>query len=320
MPDSEPDQPRQGEPTPGTPAVPNPTEPPADTLVERGLFPGLLDGGDDDGGSPPPPTGPRKKKARSEMGFLEHLEELRATIVKSLFAIFAGMAVMGIFIIKFLDFLRWPLNKALGTELANNTIISPLEPMAVVSMIMSVSIYGGAILALPVVGYFVVQFVAPGLTLREKGMLRPALWSALILFLVGVLSCFFIMLPAGLYFSYHISAELLHFKTFWSASSYYSLVVWATLATGLIFEFPLIMVIVQVLGIVEPGTLRRSRRYAVVIIAVVGGLIAPSPDPASMITMMIPMLVLYEGAIIVGERLRKRRLAAQARAEAENAG
>ena len=127
------------------------------------------------------------------------------------------------------------------------------------------------------------------------------------------------MLPAGLWFSYHI-AQLLHFNTFWSASSYYSLVVWATMATGLVFEFPLILVILQVLGVLDPDTLRRSRRYAVIVIAVVGGLLAPSPDPGSMITMMIPMLVLYEAAIIIGARLRKRRIAAQTEAAMRDAG
>ncbi len=253
------------------------------------------------------------------MGFLDHLEELRMTIVKSLFAIFIGMGIVGIFFVKIFDFLRWPLVRALGPDLAKQTLISPLEPMGAITMIMSVSIYGGAVLALPLVGYFVIQFVAPGLTLREKGMLRPALWSALVLFFGGVLSCFFIMMPAGLWFSYHMS-QVLGFNTLWSASSYYSLVVWATLATGLVFEFPLVMVILQVLGIIETDTLRRSRRYAVIVIAIVGGLLAPSPDPGSMITMMIPMLILYEGAILVGASLRKRRLAAQARAAAQDAG
>jgi len=317
MPDSDPDQ---TPPIPPPPGELSPTNPPKDTLVERGLFPGLLDGGDDDEGqTPPEPTGKRHKKLRSEMGFLDHLEELRMTIVKSLFAIFIGMGIVGMFFVQIFNFLRWPLVHALGPDLAKQTLISPLEVMGPITMVMSVSIYGGAILALPVVGYFVIQFVAPGLTLRERGMLRPALWSALILFITGVLSCFFFMLPAGIWCSYHL-AQLLNFNTLWSANSYYSLVVWATLATGLVFEFPLAMVILQVLGVIEPDTLRRSRRYAIIIIAVVGGLIAPSPDPGSMITMMIPMVVLYEAAIIIGERLRKRRVAAQARAEAENAG
>jgi sec-independent protein translocase protein TatC len=322
MPDSDQPQPPPPPPPPGEPAAPSPVNPPKETMVERGLFPGLLGGGDDEGSEPSPPPGPRNKLSklrRSEMGFLDHLEELRMTIVKSMFAIAVGMGIVGLFFVQIFNFLRWPLIHALGPDLAQRTLISPLEVMGPVTMVMSVSIYGGAILALPVVGYYVIQFIAPGLTLREKGMLRPALWSALILFIVGVLSCFFIMLPAGLWFSYHI-AQLLHFNTFWSASSYYSLVVWATMATGLVFEFPLILVILQVLGVLDPDTLRRSRRYAVIVIAVVGGLLAPSPDPGSMITMMIPMLVLYEAAIIIGARLRKRRIAAQTEAAMRDAG
>lgn len=78
--------------------------------------------------------------------------------------------------------------------------------------------------------------------------------------------------------------------------------------------------ILQVLGILSPDTLRGSRRYAVIIIAVLSGLLAPSPDVLSMITMMIPMLLLFEGSIVVGAALRKRRLAAQAKEAANNAG
>jgi sec-independent protein translocase protein TatC len=290
-------------------------------MVERGLFPGLLGMGDDDGDGnepPPQPVGRRQKKLRSEMGFLEHLEELRMTIVKSAFTIAIGMVLVGMFFIKFFAFLRYPIEKALGPELAEKTLIS-LEPMGPVSMVFSISIYGGAILALPVVAYFIVQFIAPGLTLREKGMLRPALLSAIGLFFTGAMTCFFIMLPPGLKFSYALG-KMLGLSMQWSVNSYISLVVWATLATGLMFEFPLILVILQVLGVIETNTLRRCRRYAVIIIAVVGGLLAPSPDPGSMIMMMVPMLLLYEAAIVIGALLRRRRLAAQASADAENAG
>jgi sec-independent protein translocase protein TatC len=321
MPDSEPDQTPKGPPTPGESIVPSPTNPPKETMVERGLFPGLLGGDDDDEGTapPPPPTGRRRKTPRSEMGFLDHLEELRMTIVKSAFAIAIGMALVGMFFLKFLNFLRYPIDTALGVDVATNTLMSPLDPMGAVSMLFSVSIYGGAILALPVVGYFVVQFVAPGLTLREKGMLRPAFYSALGLFFTGAAACFFLMLPAGLKFSYRLG-EMMGFHVQWQASSYISLVVWATLATGLMFEVPLILVVLQVLGVVEPATLRRCRRYAVIVIAVVGGLLAPSPDPGSMLMMMAPMLLLYEAAILIGAVLRRRRLAEQARAAAQDAG
>jgi len=303
MPDSDSELPAKPQPPPGEPE----------------LFRGLL-GGD----APPPPPQPPgyrpRKKQRSEMGFFDHLEELRMTIIRSMMAAIVGMAIMGYFFIQFFNVLEYPLVKALGEQEAYNVLISPLQPMAGVTMVFSVSIYGGVILMLPVIAYFVVKFVAPGLTIREKGMLRPALLAALALFFLGAGACFTIMLPAGLKFSYMID-KWIHFKTQWTADSYMSLVIWATLATGLIFEFPLILVILQVLGVISPDTLRGSRRYAIIIIAVVGGLLAPSPDVVSMLMMMTPMLLLYEGSIIVGATLRRRRLAEQARrAAAEDAG
>ena len=303
MPDSEPELPVKPEPS-STPGEPE-------------LFPGLLGGGD----APPPPQPPGRrprKKTRSEMGFFEHLEELRMTIIKSIMAAVVGMAVVGYFFIQLFYVLEYPLVRALGEQTAYSVLISPLEPMASVMMVFSVSIFGGVILMLPVIAYFVVRFVAPGLTTREKGLLRPALLSALGLFFLGGMACFTIMLPAGLRFSYMID-QLLHFKTQWTANSYMSLVVWATLGTGLVFEFPLILVILQVLGILSPDTLRGSRRYAFVIIAVAGGFLAPSPDVVSML-MMMPMVLLYEGSIIVGAGMRKRRLAAEAKRDAVEDG
>ncbi|HTB62655.1 MAG TPA: twin-arginine translocase subunit TatC, partial [Opitutales bacterium] len=287
----------------------------------KGLLTGTLFGGDGEGddADADQPQGRRKKKQRSEMGFFEHLEELRWTILKSAFAAAIGMGIIALNFKWLFHFLRKPLEWAVGVDKANATLISPLDPMGGITMAISVSIYGGAILALPVITYFIARFIAPGLTFKEKGMLRPALASALVLFTVGVLGCFFLMLPAGLRFAYNFNHDTLGYQNLWSANNYYSLVVWATLAMGLAFEFPLILVILQVLGILSPQTLRSGRRFAILIIAVVSGLLAPSPDIYSMISMMIPMLILYEGSIIIGALLRKRRVAAKEKREAEEA-
>ena len=323
MPDSESELPAKvpppGEIVPVPPLPPPPPTPPAEVEVFRGLFGGRDEHGVIMGAPSSEPSGkPGRKKTRSEMGFFEHLEELRMTILKSAFAAAIGMGIMTIFFAKFFDLLRYPLIVANGGDDTKAQLIS-IAPMGVISMVIQVTIYGGVILALPVIAYFVVQFIAPGLTLREKGMLRPALVAALALFFIGALTCFYIMLPAGLKFNIWWS-ERLNIKDTWNAPDYYSLVVWATLAVGLVFEFPLILVILQVLGIIEPNTLRGSRRYAIIIIAVLSGLLAPSPDVLSMCMMMVPMLLLFEGSIIVGAMLRKRRLAAQAKDAANNAG
>ncbi len=285
------------------------------------LFGGLFGGEDKPAPSAPEPRGffGRRKKPRSEMGFFEHLEELRVTIIKCIIAAIVGMAIVGTFFIQFFDFLQYPLYRGLGDEVASHVLKSPNAPMGTPAMVFSISIYGGVVLMLPFIAYFIVQFIAPGLNAREKGMLRPGLYAALGLFFFGALTCFFVMLPAGLYFSYFLDVKT-HVITEWTEDSYYSLVVWATLGTGLVFEFPLILVILQVLGIISPDTLRAGRRYALVIIMIVGGLMAPSPDIGSMLMMMAPMVILYEGSIIVGAALRRRRLAAAARREAENAG
>jgi sec-independent protein translocase protein TatC len=338
MPDSDSDLPPKdlppGEAAPPTPpektTPPPPPEPPAPFYPPAKIIPpappeesegirGLFGGGGDEGDVPEPPRGRRgRKKLRSEMGFFEHLEELRMTIIKSAFAAAIGMGIMSVFFVKFFNLLRYPLIVANGGNVDKAQLIS-IAPMGVITMVISVSIYGGVILALPLIAYFVVQFIAPGLTLREKGMLRPALVAAMVLFFIGALACFFIMLPAGLRFNIWWSDKL-QIEDKWNAPDYYSLVVWSTLAVGLVFEFPLILVILQVLGVLSPDTLRASRRYSIIIIAVLSGLLAPSPDVLSMMAMMVPMLLLFEGSIIVGSRLRKRRLAAQAREAAKGAG
>ncbi len=307
MPDSEPELP------------PKPVPPSSkDVSGEQEYFPGLLAAGDK-------PATPRERrgrglhrKLRSEMGFFEHLEELRMTIIKSAGAALVGMAVMGVVFYKLLNFLKYPLVKIVGVERTSQILISPLQPTGTTTMVMSVSVYGGVLLALPMIAYFFVKFVAPGLTDREKNILTPTLLTALGLFFTGVLLSFFYMLPAAIKFFLALD-RLLDVNTQWPLNYYYSLVMWATLGMGLVFEFPLILVILQILDIIEPATLRSCRRYAIVVIAVIGMLIAPSPDPFSMMTTMAPMLILYEGSIVVGSIMRRRKREADARREAKNA-
>jgi sec-independent protein translocase protein TatC len=135
---------------------------------------------------------------------------------------------------------------------------------------------------------------------------------------MGAAGCFFIMLPAGLKFAYNLNKSL-GLTTLWSATEYYSTVAWGVFGMGLIFEFPLILVVMQTLGIIETKTLKRWRKIALIVILLLAGLVAPSPDFISMLMVAAPMVVMYEGSLIVGAWTRKRRLAKQARKEAEEA-
>jgi sec-independent protein translocase protein TatC len=259
--------------------------------------------------------GKRRNKQGGEMGLLDHLEELRMTIIKCVMALWIGIMVVGLFFYKFFDLLRLPLIWGLGDNAAVE-VLRTKGPMEIFTLIIQVIVFGGFLLALPFVAYFIIRFVVPGLTLREKSILRPALLSALALFILGALGCFRIMLPAGIKFAYFLNVKM-GIQPNWFAGDYYSLVVWSTLGMGVLFEFPLVLAILQMLGIVETGTLRRYWRQALVVIMVLASVVAPSPDPLSMLAIATPMALLYAGSLVVGARLRRQYLAKQAQREAE---
>jgi sec-independent protein translocase protein TatC len=324
---------------PDSPADPPPPPSRHEDDDEFNEFPGLLEGDpemesreaapDDakpdtrsaDAAEPLADSTEQQNAAPGEMGFLDHLEEFRVTAVKCVIALLAGMGIVGALFPWFFDILLHPLTEAVhlahldpkdtqASEMLYSTSI-----MGVFTVILEVTLFGGIALSLPAIGYFVIRFVAPGLTEREKSLLRPALMSALFLFFLGAFFSYFFLLPASLAVSLKLNAAL-HLNPMWNAPDYYELVTWLTLGTGLIFEFPLILVILQVLGVVSTGQLRGYRRHAIVVILVIAAVIAP-PEVVAMFLMAAPMYLLFELSLIVGERLRRRHLAAAAAAPHE---
>jgi len=269
---------------------------------------GQLFGGSEGGGK-------RRNKDGGEMGLLDHLEELRATIVRCIMAIGIGMMIVGAFFFKFFDVLKQPLVWGLGADEAQK-VLRIAGPMDIFTILLQVAVFGGLMLALPFVAYFIIRFVVPGLTLREKGILKPTLFSALILFLFGALSCYRLVLPTGIAVSFKLS-NALGISSLWDADKYFGLVVWSTLGMGVLFEFPLVLAILQMLGIVETATLRRFWRHALVVIMVLASIIAPSADPVTMLAIATPMALLYAGSLVVGARMRRKYLVKQAAKEAE---
>ena len=130
-----------------------------------------------------------------------------------------------------------------------------------------VSFLGAFGISLPVVLYFVVQFVAPGLTREEKRLLRPGLFAAVILFCVGVAFAFSFMLPMGIAFMSSMS-ESMQMEMFPDAQSYYSMVMFLTLAVGVVFEVPLIEVILIYLGVLNVEWLKKNRRIVFMVILI----------------------------------------------------
>ena len=248
---------------------------------------------------------------QGHMTLMEHIAELRKRILRSLYAVMAGSILAWFFYEQILDFLIEPL-KQLAPEGANlqETLVTldPLEPFAIR---IKLTAYVGVMLAMPVILWQLWRFVSPGLYSNEK---KYAIWFVItgtFLFFLGAAIAFWTV-PKALEFLKAIGGN--NFTQFYAPDKYLRLIVYMMLAFGIGFEFPILLVFLQLAGIVTVMRLRQFRRYAIVILAVIVAVATPSADPISMLALLIPMILFYEAAIIFGRIRERRRRKAAAKA------
>ena len=244
--------------------------------------------------------------AERGMTFLEHLEDFRWTVAKSLLAFAIGVGLVAIFIGQIAEFLQMPLLRAYGSAELMQENLKTYRPMGVISVFIQIALLGGLTLSMPFGLYFLGCFVAPGLTEKERRVLRPACFAAFLLFLAGVAFAFFLILPVTLGFFVRLNL-FFEFELLWAASEYYSMIVWFSLATGAFFQFPLIVVILVYLGVLTVEKLREIRRGVFVGLMIFAALLTPGGDFVSLPLTTGFMYALYEMAIWVGARIEKRR-------------
>jgi sec-independent protein translocase protein TatC len=245
-------------------------------------------------------------KASPEQGMtlVEHLTELRTRLIICVVAVAVGMLIAFIAYDWILDFLIRPYrdiatdeNSLTGGDLL---LTDPLEGFGVR---MRTSAYAGIGLAMPVILWQLWRFVSPGLYSNEKRYAIPFVASALVLFMLGAGLAYY-TLPRALEFLVDIAGG--DFVTAFSSGKYFTLVTYMMLAFGIGFEFPIVLIFLQLAGILETDTLRRARRYAIVGICILVAVITPSGDPISMLMLSVPMVLFYEIAILIGSWLSKR--------------
>jgi len=243
---------------------------------------------------------------KKAMGFLEHLEDLRVTLIKC--AVVFGIFVTAIayFVNKFAEALSWPLEKVRADFPKMSTDLITNSPMGVFSVIIDICLIGGLVLSLPFFLFFIGQFIAPALTKRELKVLLPTCASAFFLFLGGSAFGYFVLTPSTIRVSYELN-QMLGYSVMWTADRYYSLLMWLVLGMGSAFEFPLLIVLAVYMGLVEVATLREYRRHAIVVIFIISAVVTPTPDPVNQSMFALPLIVLYEVAIFVGAGLKRRR-------------
>ena len=240
-----------------------------------------------------------KNENPTEMGFLEHLEELRWRIVKSLSAIIIGSAVSFGYIDEILNILLFP------TSRTNNPInIQVLSVQGMFLIKWFISFISGFIIALPFLIYQLWQFVAPGLKVNEKKFALPFVFFAFTSFILGVSFGYFVLIPFSLEFFSGIGAP--HVENNFSIQYYFSFLTWLLLGAGVIFQLPVVSLVLSAIGILTPAFMRHYRKHSIVVIMILSSFIAP-PDPVSMLIMSFPLALLYEMSIGVSWLVNRNR-------------
>lgn len=236
-------------------------------------------------------------KIRDDMHVVDHLTDLRKRIIYTLIA-FGVMFAAGLaFVSRLYKFFVQPLTSQ-GYKLV---VISPGEVIMVYFSMAGIVSIG---LSLPFALYQVWRFVAPGLTPKERRYTVRLLPVAFVMFLVGVSFAWFFIFPTILHFLLEISAQ--NFQVMMRAEAYFSFLTSICLPFGFIFELPIVVVFLTRIGIVTPRLLRKLRRYAYLVSVILGVLISP-PELVSHLSVVLPMIALYEISIGLSVLAKRRR-------------
>lgn len=241
----------------------------------------------------------RVAKSDEAMTLTEHLGELRTRLIRAALAVAAGMMVVLAFYEPVLDFLRRPYDDLCQRrpDLVSNCDFFTLGPLEGFNARLRISLYGGLILALPVVLWQIWRFVVPALHAKEKKYAIPFVLSSVVLFVVGGFFAYF-TLDKGL--EWLISWSGSDVQQAFQISKYVSFVGLMMAAFGVGFEFPVLLVFLQLVGVLRPRQLIEGWRVAVMVIVVLAAVITPSGDPITLALLSVPLTLFYFVAILIG--------------------
>jgi sec-independent protein translocase protein TatC len=244
--------------------------------------------------------------ATETMTLTEHLAELRTRIIRALLAVGLGVIAVLAFYDPVLAFLRQPYDNLCERrpDLVTNCDLYSLGPLDGFSARMRIALYGGLILALPVVLWQIWRFIVPALHDRERRYAIPFIASTVVLFLAGG-ALAYLTLDKGLEFLVGWSGS--DVEQAFQITKYVSLVALMIAAFGIGFEFPVLLVFLQLAGVVRPRQLIEGWRVAIVAIVVLAAVITPSGDPITLVALTVPLVILYFVAIGLGHLLVRRR-------------
>ena len=244
----------------------------------------------------------------------EHLDELRKRLMWAIVALALGVVVAAVFNGLVFDLLLYPLKQVRGLDPAayKLTTFSPAEPFMTS---LKIWVVVGIMLAAPFLIWQMWAYVGPAFTSTEKRYFYPVVIATTALFLGGVVFGYLVVLPKGLQFLLGFGSGNFNIQN--RASDYFTFVALFVLAFGAVFEMPVVLVLLAKVGVLDDKFLRKYRRHAILINAVVAAVITPSQDAFSMLAMFIPLVILYEISIPLARLVQPKREAA---AGGEDAG
>jgi len=242
----------------------------------------------------------KQKYQDTEKPFWDHFDELRVRLVRCVYVFLGTTCVAWLAHKQIMNFLMAPLIEVLPDNSKNLVFTGVFEGFLTSLRVAAIA---GFFLAIPFVLFQVWQFIAPGLKEKERKLAIPFTAAGTIFFLAGSAFAFYFVFPHGFRFMIEHGESL--GMPMISIKEYFGLIFRLFLLFGLSFQFPVVLVFFGMIGVVNAKMLREQRRMAVIAIAVVCAVTAP-PDVLSMIFMMVPMYLFYEGAIMVIQKVGKK--------------
>lgn len=241
--------------------------------------------------------------------FIGHLEDLRITILKIAVVILAGTVICFYFTPLILHILKLPLDKIISVyypDKVTGELLRSLNPTGSFITATKISFFSGLTVAFPFVFYFIASFLLPALSKHEKKYIMPIFVSATLLFICGLIFCYFIVLPLMLKFLWGFS-HWIGIINDWTLEYYVGFVSRTLIMFGLVFETPVFIGGLVLMNILSYNGLKSKRRYAIVIIFIVAALITP-PDAVSQLLVAVPLVILYEISIWEAYFIYRKRL------------
>ena len=230
-----------------------------------------------------------------EMPFWDHLEELRWRLIKSIIAILIGAG----FSYAYSDIIMyWLINPTESLSIDLNLQVLKITSMFTVKL--SVALFGGMILGLPVILYQFWRFISPAFEDKYGvAVIFTVLFSSAF-FLLGMSFAYFVIIPFSLAFFTSLTAETIDVAYNFTLEGYLMYILWLIFGCGLLFQLPVISIFFTKIGILTPAFLREYRKFAIVVFLILGAVLTP-PDPVSQILIVVPLIILYEFSILISK-------------------